>query len=198
MYCVSHKSSSVDYIKALKMKKFLICIAAVTSFVIGVSPNQAQALPSGSSVGADFTSQDGTSFGINGRFGVSENISIRPKIIFSSKKPEDSNRAASETGTEYGIAATYDFKPSMSVGGEKSLTIFVGPEISFWNGETDGTKFNGTIVSAIAGVEYPLSESLDITSKLTLPLSANEKSDGSPSRNLAKTLGISFGVAYRF
>lgn len=179
------------------MKKFLTCLSVVGSLVVGVSVNQAQALPSGSSIGADVTSQDGTSFGINGKFGVSENISIRPKVVFSAKK-QDTSRIASETGTEYGIAATYDFKPNMPVDGEKSLTIFVGPEISFWNGETAGTKFNGTIVSAIAGVEYPLNESLDITGKLTLPLSANVRADGFETRDLAKTLGISVGAAYRF
>jgi Outer membrane protein beta-barrel domain len=185
------------------MKLNLVCLTSIASlFAVVITAGQAQAQVGSSSVGGEIMIQNNTSFGINGKFGVSDNISIRPRLIFSAEK-RDTVTNIGISGTQYGVAATYDFKPN--TGGGNSPTIFVGPEIAFWNGSgrVNGVDVTGntTIINAIAGVEYPVTEAIDVTGKLILPLSNNgSASGGGISRNIDfdKNFGFTFGASYRF
>jgi hypothetical protein len=149
----------------------------------------------------NITFQDSTSFGIQGTVGITDNISLRPKIIFNTDKNTNIGVDIRPNGTEYGIAATYDFK----TGPGMAPKVFIGPEISFWNGNTSISGFdisaNSTIVSAIAGVEYPITPSFDLTGRLTLPLSSSGQTTllgVSNSAEFQRNLGVSIGAAYRF
>jgi hypothetical protein len=186
-----------------KMKLNLVCLTSIASlFAVVITAGQTQAQMGNSSVGGEVMIQNNTSFGINGKFGVSDNISIRPRLIFSAEK-RGANGGPGLSGTQYGVAATYDFKPNTGSG--NSPTIFVGPEIAFWNGSTRINGFdvtaNATIINAIAGVEYPVSEAIDVTGKLILPISANgsgSSGGASVSGDLDKNFGFAFGASYRF
>ena len=182
-------------------------LAAATLGAVVTNTTQAHAQMKGTnSVGAEVTIQDGTSFGINGKFGASEGFSIRPRVLFSATKKGTGQVAGiTASGTEFGVAATFDFKPSSSIEGGKSPTIFLGPEVAFWNGNgrVGTTEFtvNSTIISVITGVEYPVNESVDLMAKLTLPLSSSATGSGggqSRSGDLAKNVGFSFGAAFKF
>lgn len=185
---------------------FILAVATLGAVVTSATESQAQ-MKGSSSIGGEVSFQEGTSFGLNGKFGASENFSIRPKVIFSSNKKVIFNGAPSDaiSGTEYGVAATFDFRPASSLDGGKSPSFFVGPEVSFWNGSRTVNNINftanTTIISLIGGVEYPINESFEVSGKLTLPVSGNVTISGngdSGSRDLSKTLGISVGAAYRF
>lgn len=186
------------------MKINLVCLTSIASlFAVLITGSQAQAQMGNSSVGGEIMIQNNTSFGINGKFGVSDNISIRPRILFSAEKRATQINNIGISGTQYGVAATYDFKPSS--GGGKSPTIFVGPEIAFWNGSGNvngfGVTANATIVNLMAGVEYPASDVFDITGKLILPISANGTASAggvSGSGDLDKNFGFAVGASYRF
>lgn len=182
---------------------FILAAATLTAVVTNATQAQAQ-MKGTNNFGAEVSFQEGTSFGLNAKFGASENISIRPKVIFSANKKVTVNGQTSTaiSGTEFGVAATFDFRPASALDGGKSPNFFVGPEVSFWNGtQTGNITANTTIISLIGGVEYPINESLDVSGKLTLPVSGNVTFSGggqSVSADLSKTLGISIGAAYKF
>ena len=201
--------NSVKLYHQLKMKTGItFLLAAATLGAVVTNATQAQAQMKGSNnFGAEVSFQEGTSFGLNGKLGASENFSIRPKVIFSANKKATANGVTSQSisGTEFGVAATFDFRPASSLDGGKSPSFFLGPEVSFWNGSQTiqgvNVTANTTIISLIGGVEYPINESLDISGKLTLPVSGTVSitaNGGSGSADLSKTLGISIGAAYKF
>jgi hypothetical protein len=187
------------------MNKLFICFLTVAAIgAITIQPKPAQAFPPGNdNLEFNATFQDSTGFGISAKLGVSENISIRPKVVFGIDKSTNIGIDLNLPGTEYGVAATYDIPLSPS--GRKGPTAYVGPEISFWNGSTtvsgQEVSANSTIISGIAGVNYPITESFDLTGKLTVPLSSSGSTSvlgTSNSADFRKTVGVSIGAAYRF
>jgi hypothetical protein len=135
------------------MNKLFICFLTVAAIgAITIQPKSAQAFPPGNdNVEFNATFQDSTGFGISAKLGVSENISIRPKVVFGIDKSTNIGIDLNLPGTEYGVAATYDIPLSPS--GRKGPTAYVGPEISFWNGSTtvsgQEVSANSTIISRI-------------------------------------------------
>jgi hypothetical protein len=110
-------------------------------------------------VGLGIQFGDSTSFGIDGKIGVSDNFSIRPSIYFGSKvgvenkeiplnliQPGASGNApaglitSSGSGTSLGIAATYDFK----IDPENKTSLYVGPKISFTSSSGSPALINDT------------------------------------------------------
>lgn len=187
------------------MNKLSISIFTVAAIGATLSqPKPAQAFPPGNdNLEFNATFQDSTGFGISAKLGVSENISIRPKVVFGIDKSTNIGIDLNLPGTEYGVAATYDIPLSPS--GRQGPTAYVGPEISFWNGRTtvsgQEVSANSTIVSAIAGVNYPVTASFDLTGKLTVPLSSSGSTSVLGTTNDAdfrKTVGVSIGATYRF
>jgi hypothetical protein len=185
-------------------KLFAYSVAVASMIAIGSNAKQAQAFPPGNdNLEFNVTFQDSTGFGIGGKLGVAENISLRPKVVFGIDKSTNIGVDLNLPGTEYGVAATYDIP--LSSNGRKGPTAFLGPEISFWNGSTSVSgqevTANSTIISAIAGVNYPVTDSLDLTSRLTVPLSSTGSTSVlgvSNSADFRKTVGVSIGAAYRF
>jgi Outer membrane protein beta-barrel domain len=185
-------------------KPFTYIVAISSTIAIFGNIQKAQAFPPGNdNLEFNATFQDSTGFGVSAKLGVSENISIRPKVVFGIDKSTNIGIDLNLQGTEYGVAATYDIPLSPS--GRKGPTAFLGPEISFWNGSTivsgQEVTANSTIVSAIAGVNYPVTEFFDITGRLTVPLSSNGSTSilgASNSADFRKTVGVSIGAAYRF
>jgi hypothetical protein len=102
-------------------------------------------------VGLGIQFGNSTSFGIDGKVGVSDNFSIRPSIYFGSKVGIESKELSADkaktlggvdtggrnipagfstisgSGTSLGIGATYDFK----IDPENKTSLYVGPKISF-------------------------------------------------------------------
>ncbi len=145
---------------------------------------------------------NGVIFGIDSKFGVSENLSIRPSIYFPSN------------GTIYGAAVTYDFN-NISRDSKTQFTPFLGAGVNFVNLTGTGTRIvsnvpvvgsdgvpiffpgatsvstsrSATVFTLNGGVDYSVSDSIDLKAGVSVPL--NDK-DG--------LLGTTFtiGAGYKF
>jgi hypothetical protein len=182
-----------------KMKdNFIRSTALVSLFAVLGNANQAQAQTQ-PTIGIEAVTQDSTSFGMNARVGISDNISIRPRVVFDASKIFSNGSLSGVrdiSGTEYSLAATYDFKFNNGYIG----SVFIGPEISFWDVHRSNFNVDGIILSAMAGVEYPITDSIDVTAKVILPLSATGTINGAgaSTSDLEKNLTFGIGVAHRF
>ncbi len=130
------------------MKKILsIAASAAVLSVAAQLPSQAQSKDS--YIGPTIVFGGGNSaFGVNGKFGVAENISVRPIAIFGSGN------------TVFGAAATYDFKlPGQSA---VQFEPFAGIGVSFGNASS---------VYAQLGTDFGITDSIMLNADLKVPLS---------------------------
>jgi hypothetical protein len=95
-----------------------------------------------------------TSFGVDGKVGIADNISVRPYIVFPSG------------GTEFGGSLTYDWDLRQSV---SSLTPFVGLGL---NVETGGTN-NTTTGFAQVGADFNVNEQFALLGSVAIPFNSN-------------------------
>lgn len=178
-----------------------------------------------------------TSFGIDGKIGVAENFSLRPSVYFGSQlgvankaipanDPTNSSGAEikagrvtnSNTGTSFGIAATYDFK----IDPDGKTSIYIGPKIAFTSASgpitADGVKqsntannifdFSETKIGLIVGADMAVTNDLAIGVNAAYNFSRSISAAGSglqgfpTGRSLFQPAGTSldFGIraAYRF
>jgi opacity protein-like surface antigen len=143
-----------------------------------------------------------TSFGIDGKIGVAENFSLRPSVYFGSQ-PGAENKTVppnstfnptsfeykagrttnSNTGTSFGLAATYDFK----LDSEGKTVAYIGPKVSFTNSSgpatVDGTKqpnipsnkidVSETKISLIAGADIAVTNDFTLGANVGYNFSRN-------------------------
>jgi hypothetical protein len=104
------------------MKKLLIILSVLTATVTIVKPAAAQISQNNIGGSVVFDNNGGSMFGVDARFPVSNNFSIRPNAYF----PTNGN-------TTIGAAATFDFNLS-DYYSKSPLTPYVGAGVSFATG----------------------------------------------------------------
>jgi hypothetical protein len=144
------------------MKKNIVALVMICSSVMALAIGApARSQMSKNTIGPALDIGGGTtSIGVDARFGVSDNLSIRPFIFFPSG------------GTIFGSSLTYDFDTSR--GSKLAITPFVG------GGVAVGTSNNGggseTITYFTGGADFGVTDSVDLRAALEVPLSSNNSS----------------------
>jgi hypothetical protein len=137
------------------MKKLIIAFALLCSSLatFGMS-KPATAQLSQSSIGPSVEFGDGTAFGVDSKFGISNNLSLRPFVYFPN------------SGTKFGTALTYDL-PLSNTANTLQLTPFVGGSVDFNTGGDNNT----TNFGLVGGVDLDLTDSLRLKGAVDVPLS---------------------------
>jgi hypothetical protein len=132
----------------------LISMIALTATAVVV--NQSSALAGGvgnNTIGPSVILGNGDSvFGINGKFGVADNVSIRPYVNFPSG------------GTNLGASVTYDWNLSRT---GNSIQPFAGVGLNVASGGNQSTT-NGFLQ---AGADFNVNESIALLAAVNVPLS---------------------------
>jgi hypothetical protein len=142
------------------MKKNIVALVMLCSSAIALGLSApAQADSSKSSIGpAIFIGNGDTVFGVDSRFGVSENLSLRPFVAFP------------VGGAAIGTSLTYDF--DVSRGNKVQITPFIGGGLAVFTG---GTRSN-TQAYFTGGADFGVTDSVDLRAALDVPLSSNNSS----------------------
>jgi hypothetical protein len=161
--------------RKIKMKTKLIAFVTLLSSILAVgmsSPASAQPVTRQSSIGPSVLFGNGqTAIGVDSKFSVSDNISLRPFIYFPSN------------GTDFGTALTYDI-PLRNNESTLLITPFVGGSVDY--NSSNGN--NVTTVSLVGGADLDLSDSLRLKGSVIVPLSTDR----------GQGTGISVGAGFRF
>jgi hypothetical protein len=148
------------------MKKLLISLAILSSTFLAIKPAQAQ-VGQNNVAGSVLFGNGQTSIGVDSRFGLTDNFSVRPSIYFPNNT------------TTFGAAVTYDFP---SVDTEGRLTPFGGVGVRF----NSGGNNSNTTAYLTAGADYSLDSTFILKANLNVPISSND------STNVAVGAGIRF------
>jgi hypothetical protein len=155
------------------MKKLIIASIALISSItsIGTSlPASAQVVGQ-SSIGPSVLFGNGqTAVGIDSKFSLSDNFSLRPFVYFPNG------------GTDFGTALTYDIN-LRNTDNTLQITPFVGGSVDV---NTGGNSV--TTVSLVGGADLDLSESIRLKGSLIVPLSTDR----------GQGTGIAVGAGFRF
>jgi opacity protein-like surface antigen len=101
-----------------------------------------------------------TSIGIDSRFVVSENLSVRPFVFFPSG------------GTVFGSSLTYDFASSRA--SKFDMTPYLGGGVAVGAANNGGTST--TQVFFTGGADFGITDSIDLKAALDVPLTSNNSS----------------------
>ncbi len=153
------------------MKKLLIAIAALTASLVLVKPAQAEIGQNDIGPSVIFGNNGGTAVGVNSRFGITNNLSVRPNIYFQDSR------------TSLGAAATYDFNLS---GSNRDLTPYIGAGVAF-DVSNNNNRSNNATGYALAGADYSLSDSLVLKGSVAIPFDSN---------NYSTTFGVGAGLRF--
>ncbi|PSB58732.1 hypothetical protein [Chamaesiphon polymorphus] len=169
------------------MKTKLIAFVALLSSIVTLgmtTPASAQIEPPSplppssppqvrqSSIGPSVLFGNGqTAIGVDSKFSLSDNISLRPFIYFPSN------------GTDFGTALTYDI-PLRNNDSSLVITPFVGGSVDY----NSSNNTNVTTFSLVGGADVDLSDSLRLKGSLIVPLSTDR----------GQGTGFSVGAGFRF
>jgi hypothetical protein len=112
-----------------------------------------------------------TNLGIDSRFGVSDNLSVRPFVYFPSN------------GTDFGTALTYDFH-LVNTANNLQITPFVGGAVDINN--NNGNSI--TTASLVGGADLDVSDSVRLKAALVVPLNTDS----------GQTSALTLGAGLRF
>ncbi len=101
-----------------------------------------------------------TVLGIDSKFGVSENLSLRPFITFPSG------------GTTFGTSLTYDFDIARNSNSRIQITPFVGGGVEV----ASGGGSNNTQAFFTGGADFGVTDTVELKAALEVPLSSNNSS----------------------
>jgi hypothetical protein len=158
------------------MKKHLTIVLALLSSSIatfGMSkPASAQlsqsslAEPLRWSIGPSLEFGNGqTVFGVDSKFGIGDNLSLRPFVYFPN------------SSTKFGTALTYDL-PLSNNANTLQLTPFVGGSVDFNTGNGNGNGNNNTTsFGLVGGVDLDLTDSLRLKGAVNVPLNNGQDRD---------------------
>ncbi|WP_310413986.1 hypothetical protein [Chamaesiphon sp. OTE_8_metabat_110] len=145
------------------MKKHFIALVTLLSSIaaIGVStPASAQVIGQ-SSIGPSVLFGNGqTSIGIDSKFGVSDNLSLRPFVYFPNN------------GTSFGTSLTYDL-PLRNTEQSFLITPFVGGSVAVNTGNNSVTTFG-----LVGGADIDLSDSLRLKASVIVPVTDSNQGTG--------------------
>ncbi len=152
------------------MKNIVALVMLCTSVAtLGISA-PAKAELGRNSIGPSISIGGGsTVFGIDSKFGVSDNLSVRPFITFPSG------------GTSFGGALTYDF--DVSRGNRIQITPFIGGGVEV----ATGGGVSETQAYFTGGADFGITDSVDLKASLEVPLSSNNSSTS-----------VTLGAGFRF
>ncbi len=163
----------------------------------------------------------GASFGIAGKYPLSENFSVRPIVLFGRKTTvttsnltqaiggsytaNDINAIAQSvdnfSGLAYGISATYDFKSP-----DSKITGYIGPKILSTAVSVTGTKgftpvqidISEINVGLTAGADFAITPDLTAGLNATYNLYRGVKIDSTNIQNPGSTTNFGVNVTYNF
>jgi hypothetical protein len=156
------------------MKKISIALFAIVCSMttLGISRPASAQVAAQSSIGPSVLFGNGqTTIGIDSKFGVSENLSLRPFIYFPNN------------GTQFGTALTYDL-PLTNTASTLAITPFVGGSVDY----NSGNNNNVTTFSLVGGADVDLTDSLRLKGSLIVPLSTDR----------GQSTGVAVGAGIRF
>jgi hypothetical protein len=144
------------------MKKNIVALVTICSSVIALSVGApARAQLGKNTIGPALSIGGGsTTVGIDSKFGVSDNLSLRPFVFFPSG------------GTVFGSGLTYDFNLT-NTGNKVQITPFVGGAVSV----ASGGSSNSTAVSFIGGADFDVTDSVQLRATLDVPLTSGYSTD---------------------
>ncbi len=141
------------------MKKHILGLAWICASIAALAmsaPAQAQTVQN-NTIGPSVQIGGGqTNFGIDSKFGVSDNLSVRPFVYFPSG------------GTDFGSALTYDFHLPNN-GNNLQITPFVGGAVDF------NTAMGSSITTAnlVAGADLNLTDTVQLKAEVAVPLNTD-------------------------
>lgn len=156
------------------MKKSIIALATILCSIttFGISRPASAQVASQSSIGPSVLFGNGqTAIGIDSKFGVSENLSLRPFVYFPN------------SSTDFGAALTYDL-PLRNTSSTLAITPFVGGSVDY----NTNSGNNVTTVSLVGGADLDLTDSLRLKASLIVPLSTDR----------GQSTGVAIGAGFRF
>lgn len=154
------------------MKKNIVALVMLCSSVATLAMSApARAGMGSNSIGPSLAIGNGnTAIGIDSKFGISDNISIRPAIYFP-------------TGvTQFGASLTYDFDVSRS--SKLQITPYLGGGVAITSGNNGGSR---TDTFFTGGADFGVSDSVDLKAALLVPLSSNNA-----------TTSVTIGAGFKF
>ena len=153
------------------MKNIVLATLLSAIAALGMSKSASAQVVGQSSFGPSVLFGNGqTAIGIDSKFGISENLSLRPFVYFAN------------SGTDFGTALTYDL-PLRNTDNNILITPFVGASIDV---STGGNSI--TTAGLVAGADLDLSDSLRLKASLIVPLSTDR----------GQTTGVTVGAGFRF
>ena len=156
------------------MKKNIIAFVMVCSSVATLAMSApARAGMATNTIGPSLAIGSGTtSIGVDSKFGISDNISIRPFVYFPSG------------GTIFGTSITYDFDVSRS--SKLQITPYLGGGLAVGVANNNG---GGTATQTFftGGADFGISDSVDLKAALDVPLSSNNS-----------TTNVRIGAGFKF
>jgi hypothetical protein len=156
-----------------KMKNKIIALVTLLSSMatIGMSMPASAQVVNQSSIGPSVLFGNGQSaIGIDSKFPLSDNFSLRPFIYFPN------------SGTDFGTALTYDIT-LRNTDSTLQITPFVGGSVDVNTGSNSVTT-----VSLVGGADLDLSESIRLKGSVIVPLSTDR----------GQGTGIAIGAGFRF
>jgi hypothetical protein len=156
------------------MKKNIITALAVLFSSLAtlgmIKPANAQFGQSSIGPSVEFGSGQ-SAIGIDSKFGISDNLSLRPFIYFPSG------------GTNFGTALTYDL-PLRNNANSLQITPFIGGSVNFNTGSGNSI----TTVGLVGGADLDLTDSIRLKAALIVPLTTDR----------GQTTTVTIGAGYRF
>ncbi len=122
-------------------------------------------------IGPSISLGRGAAIGVDSRFGISENLSLRPFIYFGNG------------GTDFGTALTYDINLRTTNSSNK-ITPFIGGAVDI----ATGNNTSVTTASLVAGAEYELTETIQLKGAINVPLSSGQ----------GQSANVTIGAGFRF
>jgi hypothetical protein len=133
---------------------FAAAILCSTVAVAGISTS-AQAGPSKGVVGPSVLIGSGNTFiGVDSKFGVADNVSVRPAVYFGNG------------ATLFGAAVTYDFDLP---GNSSKFTPFVGGNLLI----ATGGGASATAVGLVGGADFDVTDTIQLKAAINVPLTSN-------------------------
>lgn len=151
----------------MNIKLITVAVLSIATLTF-VRPVQAQTKPS--QIGPSLSFGGGTTvFGLDSRFPVSQNLSLRPNVRFPSG------------GVVVGTSVTYDFDTD----GNYRLEPYVGAGLNVYTGDNNNSGANVTGY-AIGGADYGLTDQFTLKGSVIIPFKSEYSTD------------ITLGVGFKF
>ena len=153
------------------MKKNLVALVMLFSSILALgmsAPARAEGTSKNYIGPAVLFGGGSTNFAVDSKFGVSDNLSLRPFVAFGNG------------ATVFGSSLTYDFNLSNSSGGgtlgeRTQVTPFVGGGVFIASGGNNNTN-NNTLGYFTGGADFDVTENVTLKAELDIPFTGGNTS----------------------